>query len=114
MFLPFHKDDTAMYTAIMICNRVISHTGLFENIISDIDSKFTEALWENLHNLFGTRFSFSIAYYPQTYGLAERMIQKVADMIRIFCAYGLELKDSYGLTHDWCPFIPALKLGYKT
>ncbi|MBW0533776.1 hypothetical protein O181_073491 [Austropuccinia psidii MF-1] len=37
MFLPFHKDDTAMETTIMIWNKVISHTGLFQNIISDID-----------------------------------------------------------------------------
>ncbi|MBW0542921.1 hypothetical protein O181_082636, partial [Austropuccinia psidii MF-1] len=26
MFLPCHKDDTAMDAAIMICNRVLSHT----------------------------------------------------------------------------------------
>ncbi|MBW0586062.1 hypothetical protein O181_125777 [Austropuccinia psidii MF-1] len=30
MFLPCHKDDTAMDTAIMIWNQVISHTGLFQ------------------------------------------------------------------------------------
>ncbi|MBW0578873.1 hypothetical protein O181_118588 [Austropuccinia psidii MF-1] len=29
MFLPFQEDDTAMDTAIMIGNKVISHTGLF-------------------------------------------------------------------------------------
>ncbi|MBW0576022.1 hypothetical protein O181_115737 [Austropuccinia psidii MF-1] len=44
MFLPFHKDDTAMDTAIMIWNKVISHTGLFQNIISDRDPKFTSAI----------------------------------------------------------------------
>ncbi|MBW0530138.1 hypothetical protein O181_069853 [Austropuccinia psidii MF-1] len=44
MFLPFHEDDTAMDTAIMIWNKVISHTGLFQNIISDRDPKFTPAL----------------------------------------------------------------------
>ncbi|MBW0561458.1 hypothetical protein O181_101173 [Austropuccinia psidii MF-1] len=54
MFLPCHKDDTAMDTAIMIWNNVISHTGLFQNIISDRDPKFTSALWTNLHNMFGT------------------------------------------------------------
>ncbi|MBW0544089.1 hypothetical protein O181_083804 [Austropuccinia psidii MF-1] len=53
MFLPCHKDDTAMDTAIMIWNKVISHTGLFQNIISDRDPKFTSALWTSLHNLFG-------------------------------------------------------------
>ncbi|MBW0571128.1 hypothetical protein O181_110843 [Austropuccinia psidii MF-1] len=33
MFVPCHKDDTAMDTALLIGNRVISHTGLFKNII---------------------------------------------------------------------------------
>ncbi|MBW0577414.1 hypothetical protein O181_117129 [Austropuccinia psidii MF-1] len=35
-------------------------------------------------------------------------------MIRIFYAYGLEIKDSYGFTHYWCTLIPALELAYKT
>ncbi|MBW0555102.1 hypothetical protein O181_094817 [Austropuccinia psidii MF-1] len=114
MFLPFHKDDTAMDTAIMIWNKAISHTGLFQNIISDRDPKFTSALWTNLHTLSGTKLSFSTAYHPQTDGLAERMIQILEDMIRRLCAYGLEFKDSDGFTHDWCTLIPALELAYKT
>ncbi|MBW0587878.1 hypothetical protein O181_127593 [Austropuccinia psidii MF-1] len=43
MFLPCHKDDTAMDTAVMICNKVISHTGLFQNIMRDREPKFTYA-----------------------------------------------------------------------
>ncbi|MBW0515959.1 hypothetical protein O181_055674 [Austropuccinia psidii MF-1] len=89
IFLPFHKDDTAMDIAIMIWDKAISHTGLFKNIISDKDPKFTSALWKNLHNLFGTKLSFSTAYHPQTDGLAEKMIWTLEDMIRRFCAYGL-------------------------
>ncbi|MBW0588943.1 hypothetical protein O181_128658 [Austropuccinia psidii MF-1] len=42
------------------------------------------------------------------------MIQTLEDMIRRFCAYGLEFKDSYGFNHYWCTLIPALKLAYKT
>ncbi|MBW0586852.1 hypothetical protein O181_126567 [Austropuccinia psidii MF-1] len=42
------------------------------------------------------------------------MIQNLEDMIRRFCAYGLEFKDSYGFNHDWCTLIPALELAYKT
>ncbi|MBW0539051.1 hypothetical protein O181_078766 [Austropuccinia psidii MF-1] len=114
MFLSFDKDDTAMTTAIMIWNKAISHTGLLQNIISDRDPKFTSALWKNLHNLFGTKLSFSTAYHPQTDGLAEIIIQNLEDMIRRFCAYGLEFKDSDGFTHDWCTLIPALELEYKT
>ncbi|MBW0550383.1 hypothetical protein O181_090098 [Austropuccinia psidii MF-1] len=114
IFLPFHKADTAMDTALLVWNRVRSHTGLFKNIISNTDPKFTSALWTNLHKLLGTKLSFSMAYHPQTDGLAERMIQTLEDMIRRFCAYGLEFKDSDGFTHDWCTLIPALELAYKT
>ncbi|MBW0578487.1 hypothetical protein O181_118202 [Austropuccinia psidii MF-1] len=112
--LPCHKDDTAMDTALLLWSRDFSHTGLFKNIISDRDPKFTSAIWTNLHRLFGTKLSFSTAYHPQTDGLAEGMIQTLEDMIRRFCAYGLEFKDSDGFTHEWCTLIPALKLAYKT
>ncbi|MBW0494248.1 hypothetical protein O181_033963 [Austropuccinia psidii MF-1] len=64
MLLPCPKDDIAMDTAIMIWNRVIIHTGLFQNIISDIDPKFTSALWKNRHNWFGEKSSFSTAHNP--------------------------------------------------
>ncbi|MBW0559391.1 hypothetical protein O181_099106 [Austropuccinia psidii MF-1] len=100
MFLPCHNNNTAMNTAIMICNKVISHKGLFQNIISDIDHKFTAALWTNLHNVFGTKLSFSTAYNPQADGLAEKMIQTLEDIIKRLCAYGLEFKYSDGFTHD--------------
>ncbi|MBW0527002.1 hypothetical protein O181_066717 [Austropuccinia psidii MF-1] len=114
LFLPSHKDETSMETALLICSRVISHTGLFKNIISDRDPKLISALWTNLHRLFGTKLSFSIAYKPQTDGPEEGMIQTLEDMIRKFCAYGLELKDSDGFTHDWYTLIPALELAYRT
>ncbi|MBW0487032.1 hypothetical protein O181_026747 [Austropuccinia psidii MF-1] len=74
IFLPCHKDDKAMDTALLIWNRVISWTGIFTNIIGDRNSKFTSALWTNLHQSFGTKFSFSPAYHPQTDYLAKRMI----------------------------------------
>ncbi|MBW0478569.1 hypothetical protein O181_018284 [Austropuccinia psidii MF-1] len=114
MFLLCHKYDMDMDTAIMIWNKVISHTGLFQNIISDRDPKFTSSLWTNLHNVFGTKLSFSTAYHPQTDDLAERMIQTLEDMIRRFCAYGLEIKGFAGFTHDLCTLIPALELAYQT
>ncbi|MBW0514350.1 hypothetical protein O181_054065 [Austropuccinia psidii MF-1] len=103
-----------MGKALLLWSRVNSHTGLFKNIISDRDSKFTYALWTTLHRLFGTKLSFSTAYHPQTDGLAERMIQTFEHMIRRFCAYGLEFKDSDVFTHEWCTLIPELELEYKT
>ncbi|MBW0583914.1 hypothetical protein O181_123629 [Austropuccinia psidii MF-1] len=114
MFLPSHKDDTAMDTALQIWNRVISWNGIFTDIISDRDPKFTSALWKNLHQLFGTKLYFSTAYNPQTDGLDERMIQNLKDMVRRFCAYVLEFKDCDGFIHNWCTLLPALELAYKT
>ncbi|MBW0581516.1 hypothetical protein O181_121231 [Austropuccinia psidii MF-1] len=114
IILPCHKDDTAMDTAILIWNRVISYIGLFKNIISDRDPKFTSGLWTNLHKLLGTKLSLSTAYHPQTHGLAERMIQTLEDMIRRFCSYGLEFKYSDGFTQSWCTLLPELELAYKT
>ncbi|MBW0470353.1 hypothetical protein O181_010068 [Austropuccinia psidii MF-1] len=91
IFLPFHKDDIAMDSALLLWNRVVSHTSLFKNILS-----------------------FSTAYHPQTDGLAERMIQTLEDIIRRFCTYSLDFTDSDGCTHDWCTFIPELELAYRT
>ncbi|MBW0510722.1 hypothetical protein O181_050437 [Austropuccinia psidii MF-1] len=96
IFLPCHKDDTDMDSALLIWNRVISWTGIFTNIISDGDPKFTSALWTNLHQLVEKKFSFSGAYQPQTDGLAESMIQTLEDMVRRLCAYGLEFCHNHG------------------
>ncbi|MBW0489251.1 hypothetical protein O181_028966 [Austropuccinia psidii MF-1] len=107
IFLPCHKDETAMDTALLLWSRVISHTRLFNNIISDRDPKITYALSTNIHRLFRTKLSFSTEHHPQTDGLSERMIQTLENMIRRFCAYGLEFKDSDGFAQDWCTLIPA-------
>ncbi|MBW0575762.1 hypothetical protein O181_115477 [Austropuccinia psidii MF-1] len=114
IFLPCHKDDTAINTALLICNRVISWTGKFTNINSDRDPKFTSALWTNLYQLFGTKLSFSTAYHPQPDGLAERMIQTLEDMVRRVFAYGVGFMEGDGFTHHWFTLLPALELVYKT
>ncbi|MBW0571922.1 hypothetical protein O181_111637 [Austropuccinia psidii MF-1] len=82
--------------------------------MSDRYPKLTSALWTNLQQLFGTKLSFSTAYNPQSDGLAERMIQTLKDIVRIFCSYVLEFKDCDLFTHDWCTLLPALELAYKT
>ncbi|MBW0474401.1 hypothetical protein O181_014116 [Austropuccinia psidii MF-1] len=114
ILLPFHKDDTAMDTALLIWNRVVLLTGIVTHIISDRDPKFTSALCTNIHQLFVTKLSFSTAYHPKTDGLAERMIKTLEDMVRRICAYGLEFKDYDVFTHDWCTILPSLELAYKT
>ncbi|MBW0528073.1 hypothetical protein O181_067788 [Austropuccinia psidii MF-1] len=113
IFLPCHKDNTAMGTALLIWNRVVSWTGIFINIISYRDPKLTSALWRNIHQLFGTNLSFFTASHPKTDGLAERMIQTLEEMVRRICAYGLKFKDCDGFTHDLFTLLNALELAYK-
>ncbi|MBW0462994.1 hypothetical protein O181_002709 [Austropuccinia psidii MF-1] len=59
--------------------------------------------------MLGTEISFSTDYHPQTDGLAERMIQEMEDILRRFCAYGMEYKD-----HEWVTLLPAVQLAYNT
>ncbi|MBW0472911.1 hypothetical protein O181_012626 [Austropuccinia psidii MF-1] len=103
-----------MDTAILFWNNIISTCGVPKIIISDRDPKFTSEFWTNIYDMLGTNLAFSTAYHPQTDGLAERMIQNMEDIIRIFCAYVMEYKDHEGYTHDWVTLLPAVNLAYNT
>ncbi|MBW0589829.1 hypothetical protein O181_129544 [Austropuccinia psidii MF-1] len=106
IFLPCNKDATAMNTALLIWNRVISWTGIFTNIISDRYPRFTSALCTNLHQLFGTNSSFSTAYPPpQNNGMAESMMQTLEDMCILLPALELEYKTSIHTSTNQTPTI---------
>ncbi|MBW0492230.1 hypothetical protein O181_031945 [Austropuccinia psidii MF-1] len=109
MALPCHKDYIAMETAIIIWNRVISYKGLFQNIISDRDPKFTSELRTNLHSFLEKN------YNSQQLTTSELWFSRTNDTNfrrrdQTFCSYGLEFQDSNGCTHDWCTLIPSLEL----
>ncbi|MBW0569272.1 hypothetical protein O181_108987 [Austropuccinia psidii MF-1] len=108
--LPFHKEDTAMDTALLFWNNIISTCGVPKIIISHKDPKFTSEFWTNLYDMLGTKLAFSTAYHPQTDGLAERMIQTMEDILRRFCAYGMEYKDHEGYTHYRVTLLRAFQL----
>ncbi|MBW0496108.1 hypothetical protein O181_035823 [Austropuccinia psidii MF-1] len=42
------------------------------------------------------------------------MIQTMEDIIRRFCAYGVEYKDHEGYTHDCVTLLPEVQLAYNT
>ncbi|MBW0528551.1 hypothetical protein O181_068266 [Austropuccinia psidii MF-1] len=113
-FLPCDKEDTAMDTALLLWNNIISTCGVPKIIISDRDPKLTSEFWTNLYDILGTKLAFSTAYHPQTDGLAERMIQTMGDILRKVFAYGIEYKDHEGYAHDWVTLLTAVKLAYNT
>ncbi|MBW0557674.1 hypothetical protein O181_097389 [Austropuccinia psidii MF-1] len=102
--LPCHKEDTAMDTALLFWNNIISTCGVPIIIISDRDPNFTSEFWTNLYEMLDTKCTFSTDYRPQTEGLAERMIQKMEDILGRLCAYGMEYKD-----HEWVTLLPAVQ-----
>ncbi|MBW0519069.1 hypothetical protein O181_058784 [Austropuccinia psidii MF-1] len=89
-FLPCNKEETAIDTALSFWNNIISTYGVPKIIISKRDPKSTSEFWTNLYDMLGTKIAFPKAYHPQKDGLAERMIQAMEDIIRRFCAYGIE------------------------
>ncbi|MBW0495131.1 hypothetical protein O181_034846 [Austropuccinia psidii MF-1] len=103
-----------MDTALLFWNNIISTCGVPKIIISDRDPKFTSEFWTKLYGILGTKISFSTDYHPQTDRLAERIIQKLEDILRRFCAYGMEYKDHDGYTHDWVTLLPEAQLAYST
>ncbi|MBW0540888.1 hypothetical protein O181_080603 [Austropuccinia psidii MF-1] len=113
-YLPCHKEDTAMETCLLFWNNIISTYGVPKTIISERDPKFTSEFWTHLYDMLGTKLAFSTAYHPQTDGLAEGMIQKMEDILRKFCAYGMEDKDHEGYTHDQVTLLPAVQLANNT
>ncbi|MBW0558303.1 hypothetical protein O181_098018 [Austropuccinia psidii MF-1] len=112
--LPFHKKYTAINTALLFWNNIISTCGVPKIIISDRDRNFTSEFWTNLYDMLGTKLSFSKAYHSQTDGLAERMIQTMEEILRRFCAYGMEYKEHEGYTYYWVTLLPAVQLAYNT
>ncbi|MBW0538902.1 hypothetical protein O181_078617 [Austropuccinia psidii MF-1] len=113
-FLPCYKEDTPMDTALLFWNNIISTRGVPKIILSNRDPKCTSEFLTNLYDMHGTKPAFSTAYHPQTDGLAARMIQKMEDIFRRFCDYGMEYKDHEGYTHDWVNLLPEVQLAYNT
>ncbi|MBW0561933.1 hypothetical protein O181_101648 [Austropuccinia psidii MF-1] len=103
-----------MDTALLFWNNIISTCGVPKIIISDRDPKLTSEFHTDLYDMLGTKLAFSTSYHPQTDVLAKRMVQKMEDILRRFCAYCMEYKDHEGYTHDWVTLLPALQLAYNT
>ncbi|MBW0523979.1 hypothetical protein O181_063694 [Austropuccinia psidii MF-1] len=102
-----------MDTALLFWNNIISTCGVPKIIIGDRDPKFTSEFWTNLYDMLETKLALPTAYHPQTDGLAGRIIQTMEEILRRFCAYGMEYKDHEGYTHDWVTLLPEVKLAYN-
>ncbi|MBW0466841.1 hypothetical protein O181_006556 [Austropuccinia psidii MF-1] len=76
IFLPFHKEDTAMDTYLLFWNNNIAKYGVLKIIISDRNPKVTSGFQTKLYDMRRNKLEFSTANHPQTDGLAQRCSQK--------------------------------------
>lgn len=81
-FLPVKTTyNVKRYTELYVVEIVRFH-GIPLSIISDRDPKFTSSFWKSLHKAMGTKLTFSMAFYSQTYGQSKRTIQTLPDMLQ--------------------------------
>lgn len=71
--VPLQRRATAEDIGRAFFKEVVRLHGLPDTIVSDHDSKFTSAFWQQLWKECDTKFNISIVFHPQTDGLVERL-----------------------------------------
>ncbi|KAH7624639.1 putative Transposon Tf2-6 polyprotein [Nannochloris sp. 'desiccata'] len=79
--LPCMKSITGEGTARLFYDGVFKYHGLPKSIVSDRDSRFTSAFWQELMKILGTDLLMSTAMHPQTDGLAERSHRTIKETL---------------------------------
>ncbi|KAA3483847.1 DNA/RNA polymerases superfamily protein [Gossypium australe] len=103
-FLPVRMDYSLQKLAKLYVSEIVKLHGVPVSIISDRDPRFTSRFWKALHEALGTKFNFSTAFYPQSDGQSERVIQILEDMLR-GCV--IDFKGS------WEDFLPLAEFAYN-
>ena len=81
-FLPVRTDYSLDKLSELYIKEIVLLHGIPISIISDRDSRFSSIVWGKLQEALGTRLNFSTAFYPQTDGQSEIVIQIMEDMLR--------------------------------
>ena len=82
-FIPTWKQASAVDTAGQFLTHVVKYHGLPRSIISDRDSRFMSAFWEQLCSLLNMKLRHSSAVHPQTNGQTERMNATIQQLLRV-------------------------------
>ena len=74
-FFFFTTTFTATQVAELFFNEVFKLHGLPKSIVSDRDSRFLSAFWQELFKMVGTNLTPSTRYHPKNDGQTERVNQ---------------------------------------
>lgn len=64
--------------------QIVRLYGVHVSIVSDRDSLFTSHFWKALQYGLDTQLDLSMAFNPLTYGMSERIIQLLEDILRAY------------------------------
>ena len=84
--IPTHDTVSAAEFAELMDQHVISKHGLFGDIITDRDPRFTGLFWRQVCAASSTHQSLTTAWHPQSDGQTERMNRTIEQVLRAHCA----------------------------
>ena len=97
---PTKKTITADSVAAIIFNKLYTHFGHFNKVISHWGPQFAANFTKELSQILGCEISLSTAYHPQTDEEAEQLDQEIETYLCIFCGSHPE---------TWVDHIPMAK-----
>ena len=84
--VPTHDTVSAKEFAELMDQHVISKHGVFGDIITDRDPRFTGLFWTQVCAASSTHQSLTTAWHPQSDGQTERMNRTAEQILRAHCA----------------------------
>ncbi|XP_042029888.1 uncharacterized protein LOC121776789 [Salvia splendens] len=100
-FAPLPTKFDALRVAHLFINTVVRHHGFLKTLVSDRDSVFLNATWEEMLRLSGAKLHFSTAYHPQSDGQTEVRNRGLEQYLRAFTA---------DRPSKWCILLPWVEL----
>lgn len=104
-FLPPHTTATAESVALDFYNHIFRLHGLPDNIVSDIDPRFTSEFWKELMRLCAVHLKMSTSHHPQTDGCSEITNRVVENFLRWFCNHNQT---------NWDKLLTAAEFAYNS
>jgi len=104
-FLPLPQNGkTAVDLAVVFAREVWKFHGIPTDIVSDRDSRFTSAAWQELLKMLEIQPRMSTAFHPQTDGQTERSNKTIEAYLRAFVSQE---------QNDWVRLLPMAKFAYN-
>jgi transposase InsO family protein len=93
-FVACKEGVSAKEFAELYVDHVVRFHGLSREFITDRDSCFTSAFWQEVTVLLGTRTVMSSSFHPQTDGQTKRVNQTLETYLRHFVSVGVNAWDT--------------------